>query len=303
MPSIEKSALPPSAIASVIPARLLLATLVVTASLCLIGTSTGGAASQSTGDQGSTATPAGEAKVGRAGPDPATVAKLLTKSRSAPQRVIVEFAIRGATGQGHRPEAALSAAEATAQRQAIQQVRSGLLTRLGRADYGDVKTYSTLPLIALEVGPEALRRLADDPDVVRIQEDVAVPPNLAQSIPLIGADVSSAGGHTGRGWTIAVLDTGVDGGHPFLAGKIVAEACYSTTARNARSVCPGGVSESTAPGSGRNCAAMISGCDHGTHVAGIAAGTGAAFSGVARDAGLIAIQRCSRGSREPTARL
>lgn len=296
MPGIERSALPPSGIASVIPAKLLLATLVVLASLCLIGASSGGAASQSAGDQGSTATPVGEAKPGRAGPDPAAVAKLLSKSRSAPQRVIVEFAIGGATGQGHRPEAALTAAEATAQRQAIQQVRSGVLTRLGRTDYGNVKTYRTLPLIALEVGPEALRRLADDPDVVRIQEDVAVPPNLAQSIPLIGADISSAGGHTGRGWTIAVLDTGVDGDHPFLAGKIVAEACYSTTARNANSVCPGGVSESTAPGSGRNCAAMISGCDHGTHVAGIAAGTGAAFSGVARDSGLIAIQVFSRFS-------
>jgi hypothetical protein len=74
----------------VIPAKLLLATLVVLASLCLIGASSGGAASQSAGDQGSTATPVGEAKPGRAGPDPAAVAKLLSKSRSAPQRVIVD---------------------------------------------------------------------------------------------------------------------------------------------------------------------------------------------------------------------
>lgn len=49
------------------------------------------------------------------------------------------------------------------------------------------------------MSPEALRRLAADPDVVRIQEDVAVPPNLLESIPLIGADVSSAAGHSGAG--------------------------------------------------------------------------------------------------------
>jgi subtilisin family serine protease len=293
MPSIEKPALQPCRVTGLTPARLLLGTLVVAISLGVVNVASVGAASQSQDGQGSAASPAGDARVGR--PDPATVAKLLTKSRNAPLRVIVEFEI-GGTGQGHRPEAALTAAEASAQRQAIQQVRSGVLARLGRTDYADVKTYGTLPLVALEVGPAALRRLAGDPDVMRIQEDVAVPPNLAESIPLIGADVAWAGGHTGTGWTVAILDTGVDGDHPFLAGKVVAEACYSTTASNARSLCPGGVSESTARGSGRNCPAQISGCDHGTHVAGIAAGTRRAFSGVAHDAGLIAIQVFSRFS-------
>jgi len=122
------------------------------------------------------------------------------------------------------------------------------------------------------------------------------PPNLLESIPPIGADVSSAAGHTGAGWTVAILDAGVDRDHPFLANNVVAEACYSTTASNASSVCPGGVSQSTAPGSGRDCPAPIFGCDHGTHTAGIAAGTGPAFSGVARDAGLISIQVFSRFS-------
>jgi len=36
------------------------------------------------------------------------------------------------------------------------------------------------------------------------------------------------------------------------------------------------------------------GCDHGTHVAGIAAGKSASFSGVAKDANLIAMQVFSR---------
>ena len=39
-----------------------------------------------------------------------------------------------------------------------------------------------------------------------------------------------------------------------------------------------------------SCAAFISGCDHGTHVAGIAAGSGSQSSGVAPDADIMAIQ-------------
>jgi len=46
--------------------------------------------------------------------------------------------------------------------------------------------------------------------------------------------------------------------------------------------------EQIGPGAGVNCS--MSGCDHGTHVAGIAAGRGSTFSGVAKDAGIIAIQ-------------
>jgi subtilisin family serine protease len=33
----------------------------------------------------------------------------------------------------------------------------------------------------------------------------------------------------GTGQVIAILDTGVDKTHPFLANKVVAEACFSTT--------------------------------------------------------------------------
>jgi subtilisin family serine protease len=246
----------------------------------------------SAGDQSGASKPAGKAAQPR--PDPATVAKLLEQSQSAPVRVIVEFSLEAELGRAHRPDPMLSAAEANAQRLAVERVGSNLLARLGGTSYGAVKTFTTLPLVALEAGPEALRRLAADPAVVRIQEDLTMRPFLAESIPLIGADDVFADGHTGSGWAIAVLDTGADTDHPFLAGRAVAEACYSSTASNALSVCPGGANESTAPGSGKNCPARVSGCDHGTHVTGIAAGSGRAFSGVARDGQLIPIQVFSR---------
>ncbi len=58
-------------------------------------------------------------------------------------------------------------------------------------------------------------------------------------------------------------------------------------------------SGSTAPGSGLPCSDTTAGCWHGTHVAGIVAGNNgpaSAPSGVARDAGLIAIQVFSQFS-------
>ena len=120
-------------------------------------------------------------------------------------------------------------------------------------------------------------------------------PVLARSVPLIEADKAWARGFTGAGSTVAILDTGVAKTHPMLAGKVVAEACYSTTVQgSSRSLCPGGVANSTAAGSGLNCPSNVDGCYHGTHVASIAAGSSARLKGVAPGARVIAIKIFSR---------
>ncbi|QPJ62596.1 MAG: S8 family serine peptidase [Candidatus Nitronauta litoralis] len=165
-----------------------------------------------------------------------------------------------------------------------------------------VKKFRYHPLLALEADSATLLQLSADPRILEIIEDVPEPPNLSQSIPLIGADTAwtMGPGYTGNGWAVAILDTGVDKTHNFLSGKVVSEACYSTTSGSTiHSVCPGGVQASTAVGSGVECSAnnpslSVATCDHGTHVAGIAAGDGASFSGVAREADIIAIQVFSR---------
>jgi subtilisin family serine protease len=55
-------------------------------------------------------------------------------------------------------------------------------------------------------------------------------------------------------------------------------------------LCPNGLPEQIGTGAAANCSVAILGCEHGTHVAGIAVGSGVTFSGVAPGADLIAIQ-------------
>ena len=76
--------------------------------------------------------------------------------------------------------------------------------------------------------------------------------------------------------------------------KVISEACYSggslgSQFREVDRLCPGNQLASTANNSGLHCTGYP-GCDHGTHVAGIAVGDGADFGGVASGGNLIAIQ-------------
>lgn len=193
-----------------------------------------------------------------------------------------------------QPEGLLTRAAAQTQRAAIARAQTSLLSRLAGVRFGNVKRFALMPYLALEIDAAGLARLAELPDVVSLQEDQLRRPSLAESVPLIGAPAAWASGFSGTGQAVAILDTGVDKTHPFLAGKVVSEACYSTTSAVSSSVCPGGVAQSTATNSGGPCS--LGDCAHGTHVAGIAAGSGTSFSGVARDANLIAIQVFSRGN-------
>src|SRR5262249_61838774 len=79
-------------------------------------------------------------------------------------------------------------------------------------------------------GPGALHELeASSVMVRRVIEDRIHKPVLIDSVPLIGADQAWAQGYDGTGTVVAVIDSGVDSAHPFLAGQVVEEACYSTT--------------------------------------------------------------------------
>lgn len=100
--------------------------------------------------------------------------------------------------------------------------------------------------------------------------------DLQDAIPSIGANNSYELGYTGKGIYVAVIDTGIEVDHAFLADKVALEACFS-------SECPNGETEMYGPGSAKPVHW------HGTHVAGIIAGSNGDFHGVAPDVKIIAI--------------
>ena len=215
-------------------------------------------------------------------------------------RVLVELRLaRGAFVS----EGRLDRGTATAQRRDIKDKETRVLARLDSKQHRVTRRFSTVPLVALEVGPDALSELKAAPGLVyRVVEDDVVYPSLGTSVPLVQGDRLWAQGFDGTGEVVAVLDTGVDSGHPFLSGKVVEEACYSSNVSpQSTTLCPNGQEEQVGPGAGVNCPLALFGCDHGTHVAGIAAGNGApagrTFSGVAKGASVMAIQVFSRFDR------
>jgi subtilisin family serine protease len=211
-------------------------------------------------------------------------AELIEKAgRQGAARVIVGF--KG----DFQNEGLLSETSVGQQRRKIKDAQEQFLNRHG-ARLDKVKKFEFVPFLAFETDAAALRQMTADEQIESIEEDELAAPTLAESTRQTGATNAWGMGFSGSGQAVAILDTGVDKNHSFLSGKVVSEACFSSTYTDATSVCPGGVTTSIETGSGLNCASTVSGCSHGTHVAGIVAGRGTNFSGVARDANLISIQ-------------
>jgi subtilisin family serine protease len=129
-------------------------------------------------------------------------------------------------------------------------------------DLWDALTGRAQPAAA--VSPKSAGALGRTIEKVWLDRKATV--ELDESVPLIGAPEVWAAGVTGQGVTIGLVDSGIDAGHPDLAGRIVESANFT----------------------GEPDATDTHG--HGTHVASIIAGSGAAsggrYRGVAPDAKL-----------------
>ncbi len=155
----------------------------------------------------------------------------------------------------------------------------GVMRALSGQLYTLHRTFEHLPYLAVEVSDEGLESLIDSG--AEVFDDIPFYPTLQQSIPLIGADTVHAKGITGRGWSVAIIDTGVETSHPAFSGRIVGEACFT------KAQCPNGLDKQIGTGAGVPCTGSVN-CAHGTHVAGIAAGSGIIL-GVAPQAGIVAV--------------
>ncbi len=231
--------------------------------------------------------------VPKAGADPVTGFDALTAKAQALGQVPVIVRLN----VNFQVESTRSTSEVIQQRDAIANAKNAVVQSLAGLNATNIKEYQYVPYLAVTVNAAALQALASNPMVVAISEDVPAPLTLAESTGVVGADIAWQSSYDGSGWAVAVMDSGVDKNHNFLTGKVVSEACYSTTnpRYSSTSLCPGGAGSSTSAGSGLNCPLSTYGCDHGTHVAGIVAGkdytpNGPGYNGIAKGANIIAIQ-------------
>jgi subtilisin family serine protease len=109
--------------------------------------------------------------------------------------------------------------------------------------------------------------------------DAVLRPALDRSTAQVGAPTAWAAALTGTGVTVAVVDTGVDGAHPDLAGREVAERNFSTESDT------------------------VDRFGHGTHVAATIASHDAKYRGVAPDARLLDAKVCDVNGRCPASRV
>ncbi len=104
-------------------------------------------------------------------------------------------------------------------------------------------------VIVAEMGGPGLLEIAKDDAVVSLWPDFSVSAMLEGSVPQVNAPTAWSLGFKGENVRIAVLDTGIDSQHPMLKGKVVLEKNFSSSAT------------------------VLDKDGHGTHVAGIIAGT------------------------------
>ncbi|MBY6038217.1 S8 family serine peptidase [Fictibacillus nanhaiensis] len=151
----------------------------------------------------------------------------------------------------------------------------------------ETKTFSKLPMVAVKgTKLEVTSLLTSSLDVVSVYHNKKLDYLMKESRKLIGAErVWNELGYTGKGTTVAVIDSGIDATHPdlpFGEEKVVQNVKFLL-----------GDFFSNQPLYLENVANTDTSSGHGTHVAGTIAGLGTAseglYTGVAPDAKLVGL--------------
>ena len=168
---------------------------------------------------------------------------------------------------------------ASAQRAAVGRARRDAIFAL--------RQYENVPAFSVNVTAEdAVRAIASDPGVRRIDLDVGGTGQLSNTVRVISANERHDVGNKGKGVVVAILDSGVDTDHPDLADAVVHQACFGYKEGNDGSgFCPDGKDRQVGPGAAEDDAG------HGTFVSGVLASNGIVSApGVAPAASIVAIK-------------
>jgi cysteine-rich repeat protein len=231
----------------------------------------------------------------------------LAAQQDGSARVIVQFDVPQLavlTSASRDAKAPAEAAAADAQlAAAIKAVRDAELAKLAGTAYRLHRDYAALPFVALTVSPAAIDALERSPAVLGINEDKPVPPSLDNTVNITGAAAAWNLGFDGTGHYVAILDTGIRDSHDFFASKTIVQACFASGDASGPD-CPNGTASDTTSLDAARHFPTLPTSDHGTHVAGIAAGTDPGrlppIHGVAPAADIIAVQVFSQFYNEPT---
>ena len=186
----------------------------------------------------------------------------------------------------HTPQAAASESQ---RRAAVADAQFQFVSELAGYHASIIRRYAAFPIVLANFDSAALQHVFELPDFAGAQFDRALRPLDNQTNAVVGAPLAWQYGYAGSDEVVAVLDTGTQENHPFFSvggsssSRVVPEleGCFSGVGGSVSgitSLCPGGVYSETGDPNGHldgaNCDPAIGGCAHGTHVAGIAAGTG-----------------------------
>ncbi len=197
---------------------------------------------------------------------PGKVAPEVTNALSSASSVSVIVSLTG----GPAPWAVTPPVDVVALADSVAASAVRVLASVPPNEFKLAQQYQAVPALAGDATAAGVAALAAHPDVVHVGLNREVRADLAQAVPLIGADdVHNILGKTGAGVVVAVLDTGIDTDHPLLLDDLNHQKCF--------------LDSGTCPGGGTTGPSAEDGNGHGSHVSGIVTSSGPPV-GVAPDA-------------------
>lgn len=173
-------------------------------------------------------------------------ASTIAQADASPVRLIIELA----------PEPGIADTNFAA----VDALRQGFASA-PPVDLTVVREIPSTRFVAVEVSPDQIDAVTNDPRVLRVEIDHVISIAETPAQDLINLPYAAERGHRGdEDIRVAVLDTGIDSNHPALAGKVAVGGCFIDPA-----FCPAGT----------GLASVQDDHGHGTAVASIIGGTGA----------------------------